>query len=261
MTGDLFNWINSDDYLEEGALFKIADAYTKNPSKKVFCFSLYNESSTDKTIFPHSNDPANEWQCYCNPAINQQSTFYTMEAVKTMGPVNSSLHYAMDYEWWLKFIFNAGANAIYTDKEMISTYRMHEESKSSLYHERFLNDIATILYSVSGLAGREKWPPLLSERFTISHDYSFSSEIRSFPFLKKEMLDRMIVFFLLKWSRQIYGKPHFIFAKKLIREVDFTSFDLTDMEKQWFQQLCRLTRAETWLGFRIQRKLKERFNL
>src|SRR3984957_14153738 len=30
-TGEIFNWINSDDYLEPGALSRVADAFAKNP--------------------------------------------------------------------------------------------------------------------------------------------------------------------------------------------------------------------------------------
>jgi glycosyltransferase involved in cell wall biosynthesis len=35
-TGEIFNWLNSDDYLETNALFKIAEAYKKIPKKRFF---------------------------------------------------------------------------------------------------------------------------------------------------------------------------------------------------------------------------------
>ena len=30
VTGDIFNWLNSDDFLEEGALFKIGEQFSNN---------------------------------------------------------------------------------------------------------------------------------------------------------------------------------------------------------------------------------------
>ena len=36
-TGVIFNWLNSDDYLEANALFKCAEAYRRNPGRAQGC--------------------------------------------------------------------------------------------------------------------------------------------------------------------------------------------------------------------------------
>jgi glycosyltransferase involved in cell wall biosynthesis len=98
-TGEIFNWLNSDDYLEPNALFKIAEAYKKNPQKKVFCFGMYHFVDGEKKLFEKQNNPENELQCYCNPIMQQPSMYYSMDAIKLLGPINLYLHYSMDYEW------------------------------------------------------------------------------------------------------------------------------------------------------------------
>src|SRR5690606_29944918 len=104
-TGEIFNWLNSDDLLATDALKMVSETYLKDPVK-THCIAgnieifgdenwIYNtpvvkEQSHSKTLF--------------NITIKQPSTFYSMEAVTQMGPLNESLHYIMDYEWFIRFL-------------------------------------------------------------------------------------------------------------------------------------------------------------
>src|SRR4051812_42913167 len=49
-TGDIFNWINSDDYLEQGTLFLIADIFNQDPATSLICGfgSIFN--SPDNSV-------------------------------------------------------------------------------------------------------------------------------------------------------------------------------------------------------------------
>ena len=251
VTGDLFNWINSDDYLEDGALMKAAKAYNENPDKKLFCFALYNLRGNEKTLFPVYNNPEDKIQCFAAPAINQQAAFYTKEAVNFLGEVNEKLHFTMDYEWMLKYMFHFGTGSMYVSKDAISVYRLHDESKSLMSHERFLNDIASVLNSLCEKTGLKQFSDMLKDRFTVSPDYIFSVDVSG----RKIVVERMAVYFLLKWSRAIYSKNHFDFAKKLIKEIDFTAYDITIKEKDWLLQLGRNVSSPNWTLHRIKRKL------
>lgn len=119
VTGDVFNWLNSDDLLEEGALFRLAEAYSGNRDKKIFCFGLnYLEGNTRKE-FMLFNDPADRLRCFCDPVIAQPATFYSGEALTELKELNPMLHYSMDYEWWLRIMFLFGEKSIFVERKTI----------------------------------------------------------------------------------------------------------------------------------------------
>jgi len=53
-TGDIFNWLNSDDYLEPGSLHKIAAAFA-NEQVQMVAGKVRNYSTTEEEIIPNQN--------------------------------------------------------------------------------------------------------------------------------------------------------------------------------------------------------------
>lgn len=252
ITGDLFNWINSDDLLEEGALFKLANAYTNNPDKKVFCFGLNYLKGRKKERFNLENDPKDRLQCFCDPVIAQPATFYSVDAVKQFGQVNFLLHYSMDYEWWLKFMFLYGEKSIFSNGETIASFRIHEEAKTSQGNQNFVNDMAGILYSLCTKVKLEKYMNVLSEVFAVNKKYEF--EIPSDK-IDTKTVEHMVIYFLLKWKANVYTKPDFLSAKLILKKIDFNGIDLTKKEKEWLGKMEENARPATWLQFRAKRKI------
>jgi glycosyltransferase involved in cell wall biosynthesis len=251
ITGDLFNWINSDDLLEEGALHKLADAYNSNPEKKVFCFGLNYLRGKKKEQFKLQNDPKDRLQCFCDPVIAQPATFYSTDAVKKFGEVNSLLHYSMDYEWWLKFMFLYGERGIFLSDEILASFRMHEEAKTSREGNNFSNDIANILASIAKGAGLEKYADILTQGYSINEKYFFNGNARSED---KILVERMVIYFLLKWSRLVYTKKQHAFANQVLSRIDFGLFDLSERELGWLKELRRNSSPENWTQYKIKRK-------
>jgi glycosyltransferase involved in cell wall biosynthesis len=252
VTGDLFNWINSDDFLEEGALFKIAEAYRDNPDKKVFCFGLYYLENNKKKLFPFHNNPENELQCFCDPAIADPSTFFATDAVTELGEVNSHLHYSMDYEWWLKCLFLYGNKSVFVSDEPIASFRIHSETKTSKGNSNFVNDMANILWSIANKVGLKKHTDLLEGIFCVNSLYEFSIPPEK---ISSKSIERMVIYFLLKWKRNIYTKKDFIGAKNILKEINFEDFNLSDNEMQWVKEMQANSKPASWLQFRVKRKI------
>lgn len=257
ITGELFNWINSDDYLEEDALFTIADAYKNHPDKKVFCFGLNYLKGNNKELFKPRNNPNDKLQCICDPAISQPATFFSVKAIQKMGMLNPQLHYSMDYEWWLKCMFLFGKESIFTGSQPIATFRIHEDAKSSKGNDNFENDIATILYSIAVKSGLKKYSLLLSNGFDINKKYFFDCNEKYFD---NNMIERMIIFFLLKHGRLVYNKKQYLFANKIMDSINFSSFNFSSQEQKWLDELKKNADAKNWTHFRLKRKLKHLFS-
>lgn len=251
VTGELFNWLNSDDYFEPGSFNKVSQAYLNNRSKKVFCFKLSHLSGNKKSVFDKLNDPGNALQCWVDPVINQQSTFYTGEAISFLGNLDKRFHYAMDYEWWLRFLFQFGTEAVYTSSETIAVFRMHAESKTHHSHKRFIDEIAT---QIASLARKSDWPEyyeLLQVRFSVDQSYVFPG----LAIEDKVMIKRMAAYFLLKWSRRIENKKDFLFTKQLVSVIDKGNFQLNHDERQWLEQLHSISHIPNWFFYRAKQRL------
>ena len=250
-TGVLFNWINSDDFLEEEALFKIGEAYNNNPDKKVFCFGVKYLKGKKKTFFNLQNNPTDLIQCISDPVISQPSTFYSIESVKHFGEVNPHLHFSMDYEWWLKQIFFFGCESIYNSNIPVATFRMHDEAKTFSGGNNFSNDIGTILFSLCKKTGNNKYSDLLQDVCLINEKYHFNSHNHS---INNKLVERMVIAFLLKWKHNVYHKDDFLSVQKITKTISFDKIHLTDKEKKWHKEMVLNAKPSSWIEFRAKRK-------
>ena len=126
-TGDVFAYINSDDYFLPGAFDRVASAYQEG-GRFIVGWSQYLEPNGDfrpYPVKPHS-EPS-DW-LISNP-IPQQSSFWASSLWKTLGPLREDLHYSFDYEYWLRLRFK-GDVAPHVVHQCLAIFRLHEASKT-----------------------------------------------------------------------------------------------------------------------------------
>ncbi|GEO07613.1 glycosyltransferase family 2 protein [Segetibacter aerophilus] len=147
-TGDIFNWINSDDYLADNALFKIADYFTKNASIDVVCgwCSLFDEE-TLKENFKHQTEifPSLE-ETLVEQRINQPASFYRLGVVKQVGGVNQALHYVMDLDLWFRYLAAYGQKAVLLVDDFFAYFRLHTASKTVQLQLKFREEERLLWY-------------------------------------------------------------------------------------------------------------------
>jgi glycosyltransferase involved in cell wall biosynthesis len=138
-TGDIFNWINSDDYLEPGALFKIAHAFIKNPSALQVCgFCRIFDEHLNKTIMLHRSELFSSTEkTIVQEKINQQGSFYNLSVIKEMGLVNNTLNCVMDLELWFRFLCKYGQDRVVLIDDLLGHFRVHTHSKTSELEKTF----------------------------------------------------------------------------------------------------------------------------
>ena len=131
-TGEIFNWINSDDWYEPNAFFAVANAFLKN--KNIQFVSGYEnhvlENGTvtlDKGTYLRNTIEETIEASH----IAQPSTFFKFDTIKLVGGVSNDLHYIMDGELWSKLLLLFGYDKFYKIDKTLVNFRLHTFSKTT----------------------------------------------------------------------------------------------------------------------------------
>ena len=149
-TGDIFNWINSDDYFEPGALQKIAEVFCNNPDALQVCgYTRIFEDISNRTIQLHRCEIFDSAEkTIVQERINQQGLFYKLSVIRELGFINSTLNYVMDLELWIRYLCSYGIGKIVLIDDLIGNFRIHPGSKTHDFEERFRNEVSGIFYHI-----------------------------------------------------------------------------------------------------------------
>ena len=128
-TGEIFGWLNSDDWYQPGALKEVAEAFAANPDagavvgegafideQGVITAQGVPEAVTSETIFRWFQNAF--WQPAC---------FFTREAWNDCGPLDEELDLAMDLDLWLNM---SKRYSFTTIKSMLAVAVLHPECKT-----------------------------------------------------------------------------------------------------------------------------------
>jgi len=176
-TGEVFNWLNSDDYLEPGALLKCAEAYEKEPSAVGWvggCRRIDSNGRVLTVIYPNGMDRENIGQNWNGRQFYQPSCFLSTKRVKEVGGLNPDLYIALDLDLWIRILENGKffaskgiwSNAIiHTDAKTQERERVLLETVDVQRKHGFL-DGANIRYKCAFNNGKFKYvpPTLLKNR-------------------------------------------------------------------------------------------------
>jgi glycosyltransferase involved in cell wall biosynthesis len=143
-TGDILHWLNSDDLLLPGALNLVADFFKQNPNIDCMIGDLEviapnGQLLTLKKAIPFDFKTA----LYTSCLVPQPSTLFTRRAWKKTGDLDISLHYQMDFEYFLRMA-KAGIKFGLLNKAL-AKFRLHADSKTvSEYNDLFFQSYRRI---------------------------------------------------------------------------------------------------------------------
>lgn len=229
-TGDVFNWLNSDDILTQGALYKIGQVFMAQ-QPFVFCgrVSRIDEKGAKLSEGSHTYVGDSLAQTAGFYSIAQPGMFYATKILSHLIPLSEVLHYSMDLELWVRYLlsFKDSFEKIITSDTEIASFRLQNASKTIVEQQSqsrkvsgFTIDDCTIFYRVAEYLGEEKYLKLLKQQ---------CGEIRSNYKLQlcmqwdvlQPLLRSILQFFVLRKAKDaFYQNDSYLFGD-LMNEVDW----------------------------------------
>jgi glycosyltransferase involved in cell wall biosynthesis len=210
-TGDIITWINSDDILTPGALFKVAECFDQHPKAALIhgkSFLFGNKVKEQIKEAPADNLAARYLSYIPFP---QPSSFFRRQVIEEQGLLDESLHYGMDYDLLVRIALNY---PILKVDHLFSHYRIHQESKTATSLP-FAHDWARV-YSklLRSMKGTDKWIEALEELGL----YHKGTEVYSFAYPPEmSVLEQSFCFFIEIQIHYHYDNLELETTKKLLR--------------------------------------------
>lgn len=103
-SGEILGWLNADDLYVAGALSAMVSAFAQHPEISfiygdVLAIDHHNNAYGFRT---HVKQADFEMLTYVGDYLVQPATFWRRELWTTIGELDESLHYALDYEYWMR---------------------------------------------------------------------------------------------------------------------------------------------------------------
>jgi glycosyltransferase involved in cell wall biosynthesis len=141
--GEIIGWLNSDDSYYPGALAKVQHYFSENPSVDLVYGDAFHIDEDDRQIEPYYTEPWNFEKflsvCFlCQPAV-----FFRRRMVTQFGLLDESLHFCMDYEFWLR-LAKGGAVIGYLPVPLAGS-RMYMQNKTLSQRVRFHAEINNMM--------------------------------------------------------------------------------------------------------------------
>jgi len=130
-TGEIFAWLNSDDFYLPEALQLIAERFGKERETGALVGIGHKVDKAKNIIYTPPRGSQLNFESFLNwrkSHFMQPSCFFTREAWDTCGPLNESLNYCLDVDLWLKI-----SQKFKFDKldRVLSYATAHEQAKTT----------------------------------------------------------------------------------------------------------------------------------
>lgn len=149
-TGEIFNWINSDDYLEPGALRRVAEEFEKDPALDIVSgwtaefrgepAEIFNRIQLQVRASAEESIPVG---VFCQP-----STFWRTEILRAQGGVDTSLHYVMDWNMWVRYLARHGQARVRRIEDLLAHFRHHAAAKTSAASGKFYDEARVVFHNL-----------------------------------------------------------------------------------------------------------------
>ncbi len=149
--GEWFNWINSDDFLLPDALAAVGGVAQTLPDARLIAGELQ--------VIADDGTPQNRYTIkltgqladdIVNHRTAQPAMFYRRDTVPAL---DASLHYAMDYDLWVRLLSAHGTNAAHRLAAPLAAFRLHPHSKTASQHPQFEFEERVILRRLAAALG------------------------------------------------------------------------------------------------------------
>jgi glycosyltransferase involved in cell wall biosynthesis len=224
-TGDIINWLNSDDYYMPGALDHVATVFS-NPDTTVYCgrSRVFSDSnvyySQGSDVYVGNLAKTIGWA-----RIDQPETFFRKKVWDCLEMVNEHFHYIMDKELWIRYLMNFGLKGIVKDQEIVVNFRIHEQSKTGSQLEKFTKETIDLYYTLAKAVN-------LDIAYKISEIQKVQTkEIFGYSVIDVGFMERVLHYFLLKVCLEAYAQNKYQLVRKVASYINTELLERDDVKE------------------------------
>lgn len=126
-TGELIAWINSDDLYTKDAFYHLISQFLKDDGTTLIYGNAITEIPGVRSSI-YKAAPFNELDFVSRVAIHQPGTMWRTNVFPKTGLLDESLHMCMDYDLWMRIVFDYKVEVI---PHTLAVFRRYREAKSS----------------------------------------------------------------------------------------------------------------------------------
>lgn len=127
-SGNIFNWLNSDDMLVPGSLSLVANQFVNRPNTHLVLGDNIFCDRAGRVI--KISRPPTRWGYLPSAGVfpfGQQSAFFSTSWIRFLGGVREDLHYMMDFDLLYRHFYAQGT--LERVKGLVGMWRHHNEAK------------------------------------------------------------------------------------------------------------------------------------
>lgn len=140
-TGDVYGFINSDDYLLPGALKTITEFFNKNGNDVFVTGQGYTENEHAERTPIHPNKLTSSNMLHRSGVVFQQSTFFPAVLFKKAGGFNDQNSTCWDYELFLRFLLQGATHQVIDEELAVFRFYQGSISGSGRLEERYYQEL------------------------------------------------------------------------------------------------------------------------
>ena len=143
-SGEIFGWLNSDDFFMPGALQYIAKIYQEHPEAVAWvggCYRIRPDGLILSRVIPRNLDLDSLVDWWWQGNFLQPSLFFITRAFKELGSFDESLYIAFDLDWFIRL---AMLGSYVSTSEMLSVATIHPKAKTQAFKNIMSKDMITV---------------------------------------------------------------------------------------------------------------------
>jgi glycosyltransferase involved in cell wall biosynthesis len=127
-SGDILCWINSDDYFFPGIFRQVAEVFAASgPATLVYGECLMFDADRGWSKLRRPVSPFDLFLFRTMMFFDQPSCFWTRDLWLKVGPLDETLHYTFDWDWFIRAAERGSFKYI---PLLASAYRIHQDQKT-----------------------------------------------------------------------------------------------------------------------------------
>ena len=232
-SGELFNWVNSDDYLESDALYNIATTYKNNTESIIIAGSArgFDDDSDRNTSRIINAAPSHKSlsENIGSYQVLQISSFFNLNHIRSFAyPINEQFHFSMDCELFLKCLLATSFRGKAVCDKIITNARSHKFSKGGRQDtlaSDFLCEECTLYYALADYFDlhTEKNNLRILTKEKLDRNYKF--DIALLKDIDSDSVKKGINIFFMKKFESFYGQSLLSEARLFMSLIDVACLD------------------------------------